>query len=61
MPQRHIAALAVHLPHVLALQHGIVEHPRRTHEIDAVAEDVFFATGFVPLEHYASHARHYRL
>jgi hypothetical protein len=45
------ALLAVHLAGVFALKHGIVEHPRGAHEIDAVFGEIPAAEFVVPLEH----------
>ena len=51
MAERDHPLLAVEFPAVLALKHGIVEHPRRAHEIDAVIGEIPAAEFVVPLEH----------
>jgi hypothetical protein len=51
MTERIKTPLAVKLPGILALEHGIVEHDRRTDEIDAVLGDILLAARLLPLEH----------
>lgn len=51
MTERMKTPLAVELPGILALEHGIVEHDRRTDEIDAVLGDILLAARLLPLEH----------
>ncbi len=51
MTERDHPLLAMEFPAVLALEHGVVEHPRGAHEIDAVIGEILAAEFVVPLEH----------
>lgn len=51
MTERMETPLAMELPGILPLEHGIVEHHGSTDEIDAVLGDILLAARLLPLEH----------